>query len=230
MKKIPFLIIGLFLVICSTAQAAGTQQSTQQEQPDRGFTIWPVFRNAIDIYRIIEEMKPGEKKEDYVMVKNSAEKPKTFNLYPIDEEINNGKPFYKNKNDARENIGKWVSIEEPVVTLGPDEEKKIKITLSIPADTPLADYKGGIAMEHVQPSAKNPNLNIATRLILGIQIKVTDNPQPVPQFVQANIFNTPTPYFWVSTGIFLASAGYFIYASRKEKKLADKNKSNNISE
>jgi len=216
MKKFTLLIIGFLLLVTTTAYAAETQQG-KQDLPSSGFTIWPLNRNAIDIYQIIHEVKPGQEIEDYVMVKNSADTEKTFGLYPADQEIKNGKTVYKTSDDTQENIGKWISIETPNVTLGPNEEKKIKILITIPSDASFADYKGGIALENVQPSLDYPGINIASRVMLGVQIKVTDDPHEIPKFVQANIFTSATPTLWVSVGIFVASMAYFIYAKKREK-------------
>ncbi len=110
----------------------------------------------------------------------------------------------------------WIKLDTEEVTLEPKAQKIIKVTFQPPPDLALDNYEGGIAGVYTFPSKSNPNLKIALRYMMGISIKVTDDPQHIPMYGEANIFGVKT-YLPLSIAIFIGCMAYFFLEKKKEK-------------
>lgn len=234
LKKLCFIAVGFFCSGLFAAQAATTQQvlptpqdaATQQVQPTLARTNEDSFNfvianpNTIDPKRFIFELKPGGKTDDYVYVKNASDVPLKFNLYGSDgTQSNKGSFALKTKTEPKGNVGKWITFDEPELTLLPGETQKIKFTIAIPSDAKEGSYSGGISAEKSRPDAGNPNIIIAVRIALRVDVKVTSTPQPIEK-KYADIGGNPffQAYFWASLGLFVVSAGalgWSYYSNRK---------------
>lgn len=212
---IKFIVLFTFVFLTTTICIA----QTTQENTNR-YAIYPAIRNTIAPGTIIAELKPGSSYEDYVIAINESDVPLTLDLYPADETVTReGKKAFKNQNDPQYNIGAWTKIEKNAVTLEPGQKEKVKFIINVPADAELKEYYGGIALRKKNTNENNIERGIifSTRVIQDIALRVTNTPQEIPKVMQANIFNSTTPYFWISIGIFAASMAYFIYAKKSEK-------------
>ncbi len=237
-KKIFFVataitVIALYSIASVHAQEYGASTQSPslgngQTQNDIGaqvsdgsvFSINPVHPNALDKTILIYEAKPGETIRDEIVVANNSIKTNHYRLYPTAREYSPERGnFFLAFDDTQELIGKWTSLAETQIDVKPSTSKKIPITIKIPKDTPLDNYWGGIALEMTRPSSTNATLTIATRYIMDIRIKVTDDPKPVPKFVPTKIPPpAPTPYFIGSMVLFTICMGYVVYSNRKDKK------------
>lgn len=183
-----------------------------------GFTIVSANPNTINPRRFIFEVKPGQSVEDFVEVQNMAESPETFLLYGADPTFSaQGTPAYKTRQAGGNGEGKWILFDEPQVTLEPNEKRIVRFTLQIPENAPKGDYRAGIAMEKAaRPSATQPGISIATRIILHAEIKVTDSPRAIPhadgtvsigetEITPTKQADWRTIYFWISLVLFICS-------------------------
>lgn len=181
------------------------------------YTIRPAEPNAIKPTAIMAEMKPGDTYSDNVLVTNKSEKEITVSLHAADGTTTNTGSFtIKSGGEPQENIGLWTTIEHEPLVLGPGEEKKVFFSITVPEDTALGEYKGGIAAQ--QKGEERNSIITSTRVVTPVLLTVTDNPQPIPKLQdgEVNIFN-PTPFFWGTVVIFVGSMGYLVYANKKEK-------------
>ncbi|MCC7197742.1 DUF916 domain-containing protein [Candidatus Peregrinibacteria bacterium] len=200
----------------SYAQSQETQQVAPQKKA--GFALYPTNPTVVDYNNIILELKPGQTVNESLTLENMEELEETFTLYPADYTTDeNGTKYFKQKNDQQDQVGHWTVLDQEEITLKPGEKKTLTISITIPEGTELGDYKGGVAMENLQPSITYPGIMISRRFVMSVKVKVTNEPQTLARAVQANIFNSTTPYFWISIGIFAASMAYFIYAKKSEK-------------
>jgi uncharacterized membrane protein len=218
MKKIICSIA--FLVIFLGLNMVKAQEAPLSKIPPDlgGVTIKPANPNSIRPPVIIIEMAPGTEYTDAVIIKNTTDNTVTINNYPADGTTTTTGDFtMKTNKEKQENIGAWTTLEETKVELDPHEEKTISFTITVPENAELKEYKGGITS-----TRRGEEINgviTSTRIVVPVELKVTNDPQPVPKLVttQANVF-APTPFFWGTVVIFLGCMGYFVYANQKEKK------------
>jgi len=199
----------------------GTQQTQQATQPNTDKFVFVIANpNTNEPKKFIFELKPGQQARDSVIVKNEADVPLTFSLYGADgTKTKQGTFALCTKNEQPKDIGKWITFDQKEITLNPGEQRLINFIISIPSDTPLGDYSGGVAAEKSQADTNNPSLIIAVRIGLRVDVKVTDNPQPITKKYSV-ISNNPffQVYFWASLLLFVASAGVLVWAYIKEKR------------
>lgn len=216
-----------FLVMPVSAQEVAVPPELANLKSE-GFTITPARPNSVNPRKFIFEIRPGESKQETVVIKNLSSESGTFYLYGADPTFSaQGTPAYKTRQAGGDGEGQWITFNQPEINLTGGEEKAVQFTLAVPEDAELGDYRIGIAMEKTKKDANNPNITIATRIILHTDVKVTDNPSPVPK--QGEMMDGPqktTPddspwqiyYFWISLGLFIASFLALIWVTFQEKK------------
>jgi hypothetical protein len=244
-KHISILIAGAISILAATpawalsfadepAGATPTQETSAQQTPaqklglpedNEAFTIVPAYPNAENRKKFIYELKPGTEISDYVAVQNYANKEVTYLIYPANTTLSNqGTIAFKTRADMGIGTADWITFDEPAVTLKPQQAKLVKFTLKIPEGTAYGDYKAGIAMEKTKQDVNNPGITIASRLIIHVQIKVTQTPQPIaksslPAFtIKQDGSNFKTYYFWISLGLFIISLALLIWTWANEKR------------
>lgn len=226
MRRAAILVLMIYLSSFAIALAAtdeppapSTDEPPVLVAPKEGFNIFPANPNAIDVYRLIYELRPGDTIKDAVRVKNTGDKAANFEFYATDGYISEKNQllfFTREEIENSPNIALWTTIETPFITLSSGEESIVNFEINIPPDTPYGEYEGGIAMSKTKPSTY-PGILISTRSIQKVDITVTDDPEKIPMANQASIF-LPTEYFWASVAIFLGSMGYLVYANKRDER------------
>jgi len=212
MKIVQRLIIGVIFITSANCALASTQEQN-------GFTLYPEDPNRILPYQLVYEVKPGEIIKDTITVANNGAIPEeNLALYPADNKETNGGYDLKTSDEVATNrvVGAWITLESTTVTLQPKEKKQVPITITVPANTPLANYVGGIAIEKKVPATDHPNIMIATRITLKVNIKVTDNPQKIPRFSDPE-FKFQQIYLALSIIIFISGIMYYFKVRHHEK-------------
>jgi hypothetical protein len=231
-KKLCLLFVGFFCSGLFIAQAAeptivngnqqtfSTQQNVEQQINEDRFNFVIANPNTIDPKKFIFELKPGETSSDEVYVKNASDVPLKFSLYGADgTKTAQGSFALRTKNEPLKDVGKWITFDEKEITLQPGEYKKVKFHLEVPSGTPEGTYSGGVAAEKSKPETGNPNVTIAVRIGLRVDVKVTSNPHPASK-KYADVVGNPfyQVYFWASLGLFLVSAGALGWSYYSDKK------------
>lgn len=228
-KKLTLFLTFAFLLglqAPALAQEAPELPEEITNMKSEGFTLIPADPNTMNQWKFIYEAKPGTTTRDSVVIKNLSGNDATFSLYGTDStQSAQGTLAYKTRDASGEGQGNWITFDEPEVTLGPGEEKLTSFTLSIPEDAELGDYRLGIAMEKTKKDINNPNVTIATRYVSHTEVKVTNNPQPIPKM--SGDMQTPEPqeedtlqlyYFWISLALFITSFIALVWITFQEKK------------
>lgn len=167
------LLIGAFVQSMLMAPLAAAQ-----------FSISPP-RGAAD--RLLYEMKPGDTREDGVILLNSGSEKRTFSLYAVDDtkKSTTDDSIFLSSSDAEQNaIGKWVSVKSPV-TIEAGEKMLVPFTIRLPETAEKeVTYRGGIVASEVAPEDTSANasggsvsVQVSTQVALYIHIKATDTPQ-----------------------------------------------------
>lgn len=168
MKKKILIIAGLVL---SLANAIPSVQA--------GFSMVP--SNDHDRRQFNFELKPGETKQDSVVIENNNDAPLALFLYGADATHSNQGSFaLVNRSAPQRTVGNWIKFEEPSVTLQAGEKKEIPFTVVMPDNVTPGNYAGGIAAETttVQQTAGEKKNNagagvvISSRLVVKLFISV----------------------------------------------------------
>jgi len=218
-KKITIAASIVSIILFQTA-ALAAQENTESAQPNiqsEGFTINPANPKDPNPRQFNFQLKPGELVKDSVTVQNLASEESTFFLYGADPTFSTqGTPAYKTRQAGGNGEGNWIKFDEPKITLKSNEKRTLQFTIKIPKDTKEEEYRAGIAMEKTKQDINNPNITIATRVIVHTNIKVTKN--ALPQ--SSNGAQTPWQiyYFWISLILFISSFIGLVWITFKGKK------------
>jgi len=196
-------------------QFGGTQQLNNDN-----FNFVIANPNTVDPKKFLFEINPGQSARDSVLVKNNCDVPLKFNLYGADETRSaQGSFALKTKSEPAMTVGKWINFDEKEFTLAPGETKRAYFSVNIPAGTPEATYSGGVAAEKTSADTKNPNVIIAVRIGIRVDVKVTSNPQPI-QKKYTEVTSNPLfqAYFLASLALFIGSAILLGWTYLKGKK------------
>lgn len=223
-----------------TANASMREATTQEiraqiQQPTDGFTIDVANPNTTNPRKFMFEIAPGTSMEDYVLIRNLCDEEKTFSLYGADPTLSaQGTLAYKTKTESTpESEGSWIKFETPKVTLDPEETRMVKFTVTVPKNASYGEHRAGIAMEKSNQDTQNPNITIATRVILHSEIKVTTTPDQIEKkYSEESIAPQEQEqarpwqfwYFLISLTLFIISFSALIVATVWEKKKVHKKK------
>lgn len=212
----------------ATPPAADTNGITPNDIANirsEGFTIVPANPNTINSRKFIFEIRPGESSNDFVSVQNLSNQPVKFLLYGADPTFSaQGTPAYKTRQSGGNGEGSWIKFDNQEFTLQPNEQRIERFTITVPKEAELGEHRAGITIEKSKADVNNPNITIATRVILHADIKVTLDPQPVPKmdgsFSASIVAEKPswqTYYFWISLALFLISLTALLAVTLKSR-------------
>lgn len=203
------LIAGLLVLINNPWQAAASFS----------FTAIPADPNLINQNKFILEARPGDQIEEKLYVENQSTEPMKLKLYPVDGQINEeGKFTGKNSDQQQMHIGQWAKIEKQEINLNPGEGQVVNCTIIIPDETALGDFFGGLAVENI-PADNDQTLQINSRIIVRVDLKVTENPNPPAKLYPEKPFwqKINKTYLTIAGLLFIFSLVGLYLTSRKEK-------------
>ena len=94
------------------------------------------------------EIKPGAEKSGTILIENFDNTPVTISLYGADgTQSDQGTYALTTRFNKQQHLGQWITISQPVVTVGPREKKQVDFKITIPKDATPGTYSGGIAAE-----------------------------------------------------------------------------------
>lgn len=207
-KKPLAILFCLYLLNASVAYALSTDYQVYPYEPNAEYPS--VFRY---------EIKPGDTVTDKLVLLNTSDTDNKISLYGVDSATtNDGKNLaYLTRDKNMKEVGKWLTFNHEEDTLFPKENKVIPFTISIPANTPLGTYKGGISAEKIYLNTNkigSANINTALRVMSPVEIKVTNDPQPIAK----KTYTVMSPYFWISASFFVIVMGYLLFSKLHNKK------------
>lgn len=140
--------------------------------------IYPTFwdkTNPITKSWFVYQMDKNQEKEDQATVINNTGEELTVKIYPVDAKTTADGAFSPLlEEEAKNDVGAWITLPVSELTLKPHEKKEIKFTISIPDNAPVGEHAGAIIIEEVKPEQANEagvGLNIKQRV--GVRVYVT---------------------------------------------------------
>jgi hypothetical protein len=217
MKKLPLIFLGL---ICFSRIALAAPSFT----PDR-FILYPTDPNVTDPQTLLFQLKPGDTATETLNLKNLTPATKTFTIYATDRLAGtNGVYQFPDLNQPRK-MSQWITVDPAQIPVDSNQQKTITVHISIPNDAPLGEYFGAIAAVKTEPSTTMPNINIAVRYLLGVDLKITDNPQHIvkqSEHMAAAVEEQPSKVPLIYGGLVLCGGGIiwglYLLFKRKNKK------------
>jgi len=161
--KLYIVILAIFMV--NSAQKLSAQKSNQGKNPGKtvGVSVSPSHFHF--------KQKQGEVKTYDITIKNSTSVPKEFNINIYDFDMNGkGKSSFLPAGKGKFSLAKWVNISPTFVQLKANENKKVKVTVSVPSDD--SGRKAAWSILMVEQQAPRSNLintqNDGNTIALGI--------------------------------------------------------------
>jgi uncharacterized membrane protein len=206
MKKL-LSTIWLLLIITVIILTAGIPLTYAQTGD---FTIYPSYIHKNNKNWIILDLEQGSKKTDYVTIENLTDKKQSIKIEFKEAKEEEGS-YLPIDNEPYKNLGLWIEISENIVTLNPNEKRKIPIEITIPNKANIDEYKGTILASKTEKNEQN--LNITTRI--GVRTYININKT---NLLQTNIFTSSSyksVFFFILS--FIGVVGSILYSIINKK-------------
>ncbi|HST25864.1 MAG TPA: DUF916 domain-containing protein [Gaiellaceae bacterium] len=142
----------LAALLCGAAAAVPAVAGTAAQQAS--FAVKPVtYDPALDATKsyFILKAKPGDVIADKVRIVNTGTATGTAFLYPVDATTGQTSgAVYLSRQSPRHDVGAWVRINRPQVTLRPGASTIVGFTIRVPRSIRPGDHLGGIVAENSQ--------------------------------------------------------------------------------
>ncbi len=126
--KLPLRLVLIFFIVFAADFSAQTK-GNQDKNPKKtiGVSVSPSHFHF--------SQKQGEIKTYDITIKNTTSTPKEFNVNVYDFDMNGkGKSSFLPAGKGKYSLSKWINVSPTFVQLKPNENKKVKITVSVPSD------------------------------------------------------------------------------------------------
>jgi len=166
---------------------------------DPVFTTYPTHTTGGNKW-LVRDVRAGESYEESLTVKNLSIQPITLNLQVL-ETSGTQKEIKVLDNQPFRNIGNWLKPEVDAVNLAANEQKEIKLKISVPQDAKEGEYQAAVMVSHLAKSSTGIDFN--TRIGNRVYLTVTH-----AVVLQTNTFNLQVS-IWQIALIVLSLLGLF---------------------
>jgi Bacterial protein of unknown function (DUF916) len=168
----------LSLLATACAVAGGVFASGAQAATIGGFGARPAHFNphvpATRAY-FIRTVTRGGSFTDQVIVTNTAAKPVTLRVYPVDGLTGaTSGVVYGNRGVALHGAGLWVTPDVSVVTVPGNSQTSVGFTLKVPTTATNGQHLAGLALEDVSAGKSSGRFSVTEvlRTVVGIEVAV----------------------------------------------------------
>jgi WxL Interacting Protein, peptidoglycan binding domain len=143
-----------------------------------GFGARPAhFNPSIPATRayFIRTVPRGGSFTDQVVVTNTAAKPVTLRVYPVDGLTGaTSGVVYGNREVKLHGAGQWVTSAVPLVTVPGNSQTAVGFTLKVPATATVGQHLAGLALEDVNAGKSGGRFSVTEvlRTVVGIEVAV----------------------------------------------------------
>lgn len=123
----------------------------------------------------IRTVTRGDSFTDQVIVSNSASKPVTLRVYPVDGLTGaTSGVVYSNRRVALHGAGQWVTPATSQVTVPARSQLTVGFTVHVPKNAGVGQHLGGIALEDVHSGKSKGRFSVTEvlRTVVGIEVAV----------------------------------------------------------
>lgn len=170
MKKIDFIIFSiLFFVIFSGSVFAG-EYATFGGRP-----AFPRSDNPRSQSIFVHTLKPGDIKEEGVLMVNNTPEAKIIMVYGVDSELSSGGSFACAQfSQTKKDVGAWINLEKSEITLEPHTQEVIPFTINVPQNAEVGEHNGCIVTQEKidKPDENQSGATFAMRSGLRVVITV----------------------------------------------------------
>jgi len=147
----------LYIVVLLICALILTPNVVSQNKPDQGKNSSKTVGVSVSPSHFHFNLKQGEVKTYDITIKNSTSTPKEFNINIYDFDMNGkGKSSFLPAGKGKYSLAKWVNLSPTFVQLKPFENKKVKVTVSVPSDD--SGRKAAWSILMVEQEAPRSNL------------------------------------------------------------------------
>jgi len=195
LKTISLLATACAVACCAFAPGAGAATIG-------GFGARPAHfdpSNPATRAYFIRTVARGGSFTDQVIVSNSASKPVTLRVYPVDGLTGaTSGVVYGNRGDRLQGAGQWVTPASSLVIVPARSQLTVGFTVQVPRNAPVGQHLAGIALEdaHSGKSTGRFSVTEVLRTVVGIEVAVpgaTHSRVTLQSFSIAPIDGTTTP-------------------------------------
>jgi len=191
-----------------------------------GLTSKPAYPNKINPSQFSVELKPGSSTTETEAIINNSTQPVTYLLVGLDSYTDEkNEVHFRASTDTQKEAGLWLVPEQKNVTLQAGETGLVNFSIIVPPSAKLGSYLGGLGVEieNIGTMQKNGmNVAVNIRKVDRVNIKVTDNPQPIEKMPLPGL-SWVQIYFYASLGVFILAVliiGIIQIKKRRAKKRA----------
>ena len=174
----------LSLLAAAFAVAGGVFAFGAQAATIGGFGARPAhFNQKVAATRayFIRKVTRGGSFTDQVIVTNTAAKPVTLRVYPVDGLTGaTSGVVYGNRGVALHGAGLWVTPDVSVVTVPGKSQTSVGFTLKVPSTATNGQHLAGLALEDVSAGKSSGRFSVTEvlRTVVGIEVAVPGPSQP----------------------------------------------------
>ncbi len=122
----------------------------------------------------VYKLGASEVKEDGLKVANNSSQTKTLEIYATDSEISSGGSFAcKQKVDARQQVGSWITFAKSEVTLEPNTNEVVPFTVNMPAQIEPGEHDGCIVIQEKDGVAKASGNGVVLGVRSALRVVIT---------------------------------------------------------
>lgn len=136
----------------------------------------------------IYSLQKSQAKADQVIISNNTNDTQTIDLYAVDGLVTNTGAFTcQQKAESNTDVGNWVKVSVPQVTLLAHENKKVDFSITAPSDADVGEHNGCLVFQtHQDEGQSSGNVRIRTRQAIRI---VATIPGDLRKTVAIDTFN-----------------------------------------
>jgi hypothetical protein len=122
----------------------------------------------------VVQADPGASVQDHLVISNASTVERTFSVYGADA-FNTGSGGYDLKPAATPavDVGSWVTVDTPTVTIPALASAAVAVTVEVPAGAAPGDHPGGIAVSVANPTPDAQGVVVDTRVAVRLNVRVS---------------------------------------------------------
>ncbi len=193
------LSMGVLIIAVLLVEALGISVAHASGGGAR-FSIEPVYfdpANPITRSYFIFNGRPLAQVQNSLRVTNSGSARGTVSLYPVDATSSQTSgTVFLNRNDARRDVGAWITMSNSQLTLDPGQSQDVPFQLAIPSAVRPGQHVGGIVAEDLyQQTSKPGQIQINVRQLSIVAVLVNLPGTLVEQLVATGIQYDESSHF-----------------------------------